>query len=183
MKSILLHACCGPCSIYPSGFLQENGYQPELYYFNPNIHPYQEFKRRLAALHDFAQVEKLPLIVDKNYDLEVFLRGALAEPELRCYYCYRIRMRKTAEYAKNNGYDSFSSTLLGSPYQRHEDIKKAAEEAAGLYGVKFSYFDFRDGFSICTKVSREREMYRQAYCGCIFSERDRYEKKRKENVQ
>ncbi len=182
MEKMLLHACCGPCSIYPSKFLRSQGRNFTLYHFNPNIHPYQEFKRRLATLRDFAEAEGLPLSVDKSYDLEGFLQRALAEPVSRCHYCYRARLDRAAEYAKEEGYSAFSTTLLGSPYQDHEEIKKAGLEAAERHNVEFAYFDWRDGFSECTAVSTARGMYRQPYCGCIFSERDRYEKKRRQHA-
>lgn len=176
---MLLHACCGPCSIYPSHHLREIEQAFALYFFNPNIHPHREFKKRLLTLREFCELEKLELIVDKSYPLEDFLRNALAEPKSRCYYCYKVRMLKTAEYAKEQGFTSFASTLLGSPYQQHEEIKKLAQEASDIFDIEFRYFDFRQGFAWGTQVSKDREMYRQGYCGCIFSERDRYEKKKK----
>jgi predicted adenine nucleotide alpha hydrolase (AANH) superfamily ATPase len=176
---LLLHACCAPCSIFPSGFLRGEKRDFALYFFNPNIQPYQEFKRRLAALREFAAADGLELVVDKSYPLEEFLASALCEPILRCHYCYRLRMRKTAEFAADNGYGAFSTTLLGSPYQRHDEIACFARAAAEEFGARFEYYDFRPGFCEGAQISRERLIYRQPYCGCVFSERDRYEKKRK----
>jgi predicted adenine nucleotide alpha hydrolase (AANH) superfamily ATPase len=176
---LLLHACCAPCSIFPAALLGGEKRDFALYFFNPNIQPYQEFKRRLATLQEFAGEGGLSLLVDQSYPLEEFLRQALQEPETRCNYCYRLRMRKTAEFAANNGYGAFSSTLLGSPYQRHGAVAEYARAAAAEFGVRFEYYDFRPGFRDGAKISRERQMYRQAYCGCVFSERDRYEKQSK----
>lgn len=180
MKKLLLHACCGPCSIYPSGVLREQGMDFTLYFFNPNIHPYQEFKKRLQTLREFCENVKLPLIEDKSYSLEDFLSNALKEPVSRCNYCYKLRMAKTAQFAAENGFDSFSTTLLGSIYQQHDDIKAFCEQLAQEYNIEFAYYDFRTGFFAGQKEAKSRDMYRQAYCGCIFSERDRYEKKKKE---
>jgi predicted adenine nucleotide alpha hydrolase (AANH) superfamily ATPase len=176
---LLLHACCAPCSIFPAAFLRDKARDFALYFFNPNIQPYQEFKRRLKTLVEFAEGGGVELAADQSYPLEDFLAGALAEDGGRCHYCYRLRMRKTAEFAANNGYEAFSTTLLGSPYQRHEDIAGLARAAAGEFGVSFEYYDFRPGFYEGAKISRDRMMYRQSYCGCVFSERDRYEKQRK----
>ena len=178
-EKLLLHACCGPCSIYPSQLLQEENVDFTLYFFNPNIHPYKEFKQRLKTIREFAEAEKIRLIVDKSYPLEDFLQNALNEPEKRCYYCYRVRMQQTARFAFENGYDAISTTLLGSPYQMHEAIKAACSDAAQKYGIRFDYYDFKSGFFKGAEISKDRGMYRQSYCGCIMSERDRYEKKAK----
>lgn len=110
------------------------------------------------------------------------MRGMLDEPGCRCIYCYRTRMRYAARYAKENGYDAFSTTLLVSPYQKHELIKKLAEEAAAEFDIPFYYEDFREGYQRGVDISLELELYRQPYCGCVFSERDRYEKKPKRKI-
>ena len=177
--NILLHTCCGPCSIFPAQRLAEEGHKFTLYYFNPNIHPYKEFKRRLSTLREYAEQKKYQLIVDKNYNLEECLRGMLDEPTVRCAYCYRIRLEQAAFFAKENGYDAFSTTLLVSPYQNHDLISQTAETVALKVGIPFYYEDFRVGYQEGVDISLGLEMYRQPYCGCVFSERDRYEKKPK----
>lgn len=179
VDKMLLHACCGPCSIYPVELLRGLDSEFSLFFFNPNIHPYQEFKRRLRTLREFCEEERLRLIVDKSYPLEDFLKCSLQEKVSRCHYCYKVRMFKVAQYAKENGFTSFSATLLGSPYQDHDYIKKIAQEAADIFEVRFEYFDFRSGFAKGAEISKAKDMYRQSYCGCIFSERDRYEKRKK----
>lgn len=176
---ILLHTCCGPCSIFPTMRLADEGHEFSLYYFNPNIHPYKEFKRRLNTLREYALLKKYTLIVDKNYPLEECVRGMLDEPTVRCAYCYRVRLEKTAIYAKENGFEAFSTSLLVSPYQKHDLIKLIAEEIAAKVGIPFYYEDYRNGYQEGVEVSKELEMYRQPYCGCVFSERDRYEKRPK----
>ena len=176
---LLLHACCGPCACYPAEKLLADGKAFDILYFNPNIHPYKEFKRRLNALRELCEKKRYKLIVDKSYPLEDCVRGMLAEPTIRCAYCYGVRMRYAARYAKENGYDAFSTTLLVSPYQKHELIIQMAEEAAKEFDIPFYYEDFRAGYQRGVDISLELELYRQPYCGCVFSERDRYEKKPK----
>lgn len=179
---MLLHVCCGPCSVYPVKYLQTEHPEYELtgYFYNPNIHPYKEFIRRLDTLQTFAEKIGLAnLIIDDSYTLEEFLQAALAAPGGRCTYCYELRMCQTARYAKEHGFDCFSTTLLVSPYQQHELIVAAAEKAAAAESVRFQYLDFRPGYQEGVTISRELEMYRQPYCGCVFSERDRYCKPRK----
>jgi predicted adenine nucleotide alpha hydrolase (AANH) superfamily ATPase len=181
--NILLHVCCGPCSIFPTKSLTEQGKTFTLYFFNPNIHPYKEFRRRLNTLREYCDFRHYQLIVDKSYPLEETLRGMLNEPVVRCAYCYRVRLEQAARYAREHGYDAFSSTLLVSPYQKHDLIRRTGEEMGKKYGIPFFYQDFRKGYQEGVAISLELEMYRQPYCGCIFSERDRYEpRKRKPAV-
>ena len=176
---LLLHACCGPCACYPTEKLTADGTAFDILYFNPNIHPYKEFKHRLNTLREFAEKEQYKLIVDKAYPLEECVRGMLDEPTMRCAYCYRTRLMYAAQYAKEHGYDAFSTTLLVSPYQKHELIKEIAGAAALKYDIPFYYEDFRVGYQRGVDISLELELYRQPYCGCVFSERDRYEKKKR----
>lgn len=176
---LLLHSCCGPCSCYPTQELTEKGVDFTLLYYNPNIHPYREFKHRLAALRELAEKKEYKLIIDKTYPLEECMQGMLSEPGIRCAFCYRMRMRYAAAYAAQHGYDVFSTTLLYSPYQKHELLKRTAEEAALEFGVTFFYQDWRPYYQAGVDISLELGLYRQPYCGCIFSERDRYMEVRK----
>lgn len=171
---ILVHICCGPCSIFPVARLREQGHELQGYFFNPNIHPYKEFCRRLDTLKEYAADIGLSLQVDKRYLLEDFLTRVIRSERLRCEECYELRLRETALQARLLGVDAFTTTLLVSPYQKHELIRNAGEAAAVETGVAFHYEDYRPGWQSGVTVSREREMYRQPYCGCIFSEKDRY---------
>ncbi|MDO4179361.1 MAG: epoxyqueuosine reductase QueH [Phascolarctobacterium sp.] len=171
---LLLHACCGPCACYPTEKLRADGKDFDILYYNPNIHPYKEFKQRLATLREFCTKKEVSLYVNKNYDLEKCVCGMMAEETIRCAYCYRMRLRYAAQFAKENGYDAFSTTLLVSIYQKHELIRKIAEEAAEEFGIPFYYEDFRMGYQRGVDISLEMGLYRQQYCGCVFSERDRY---------
>ena len=172
---LLLHACCGPCACYPTEKLSGEGTAFDILFFNPNIHPYKEFKHRLSTLREFCEKKQYNLIINKSYPLEECIRGMLAEPTVRCAFCYRQRLRYVAQFAKENGYDAFSTTLLVSPYQKHELIKKEAQAAAEEFGVPFYYEDYREGYQRGVDISLELGLYRQQYCGCVFSERDRYE--------
>lgn len=144
------------------------------YFFNPNIHPLTEFSKRLTTLENFAQVSLLPLIINKEYNLEAFLRGALDHGKDRCLFCYRTRLEKVFRKAVDDKFDAVTTTLLYSKYQRHDSIKEIGEELADIHRVPFLYRDFRVGWKEGIEDSKRFNMYRQQYCGCIFSERDRY---------
>lgn len=175
--NLLLHMCCGPCSCYPVKVLREHGIEPTGYFFNPNIHPYKEWDMRLKAAEEFAARSEMKIITDKHYLLRDFLRRALAAEQVengRCRMCYTWRLEETARYAAENGFDAFTSTLFYSIYQQHELMKETAEHFARVYGVKFYYEDFRPGWQEGIDMSVELGLYRQPYCGCIFSEEERY---------
>ena len=175
--NLLLHMCCGPCSCYPVKVLRGQGIEPTGYFFNPNIHPYKEWDMRLKAAEEFAARSEMKIITDKHYMLRDFLRRALAAEQVengRCRRCYTWRLEETARYAAENGFDAFTSTLFYSIYQQHELMKETAEHFAKVYGVKFHYEDFRPGWQEGIDMSVEMGLYRQPYCGCIFSEEERY---------
>ena len=175
--NLLLHMCCGPCSCYPVKVLREQGIEPTGYFFNPNIHPYKEWDMRLKAAEEFAARSEMKIITDKHYMLRDFLRRALAAEQVengRCRMCYTWRLEETARYAAENGFDAFTSTLFYSIYQQHELMKETAEHFAKVYGVKFHDEDFRPGWQEGIDMSVEMGLYRQPYCGCIFSEEERY---------
>ncbi len=175
--NLLLHMCCGPCSCYPVKVLREQGIEPIGYFFNPNIHPYKEWDMRLKAAEEFAARSEMKIITDKHYMLRDFLRRALAAEQVengRCRMCYTWRLEETARYAAENGFDAFTSTLFYSIYQQHELMRETAEHFAKVYGVKFHYEDFRPGWQEGIDMSVEMGLYRQPYCGCIFSEEERY---------
>ncbi len=143
------------------------------FWYNPNVQPYKEFEARLGAFREVCEAEGFPIIVDDTYDLERWLAGALAS-EPRCEHCYRDRLGRTAELAAEEGFDAFTTTLLASPYQDHELARRVGEDAARDAGVAFLYRDYRDHWKEARRRTFELEVYRQKYCGCIFSERDRY---------
>ena len=176
---VLLHMCCGPCSCYPVKKLRENGMEPVGYFFNPNIHPYKEWERRLLTAKEFADKVNMEIHVNEIYMLRDFLRKALAAeqvPNGRCQMCYTWRLEETARFAAEHGFEAFSSTLFYSIYQQHELMKETATFFSPKYGVPFYYEDFRLGWQEGIDISHELELYRQPYCGCIFSEEERYSK-------
>ncbi len=173
----LLHTCCAPCSIYCVDSLRRDGIEPVSYWFNPNIHPYTEYRSRKTTLEAYAQSIHLPLVIDNTYGLRSFVKAVIDDLEHRCFYCYQVRLEQTARYAAEHQFDSFSTTLLVSPYQKHEALIAAGEAAAQKYGVPFLYRDFRVGFREGQDKARELELYMQKYCGCIFSEEERYRSK------
>ena len=176
---LLLHMCCGPCSCYPVKRLREEGIEPTGYFFNPNIHPYKEWEHRLETAREFAAKSNMEIHTDENYQLREFLQKALpaeAEPNGRCRMCYTWRLEQTAKFAAEHGFDAFTSTLFYSIYQQHELMKETAAFFAEKYKIAFYYEDFRPGWQEGIDISKELELYRQPYCGCIFSEEERYSK-------
>ena len=168
---LLLHTCCAPCSVYCIDTLREEGIEPTVYWFNPNIHPYMEYKARRDTLKEYTKSIQVEAIFEEDYGLREFCKNVIGDLENRCQqYCYPVRLEQTAKYAKEHGYDSFSTTLLISPYQNHEALKVVGEQMAKKYGVNFVYRDFRVGFREGQAKARELGLYMQKYCGCIFSE-------------
>lgn len=143
-------------------------------FFNPNIHPYLEYRRRLDTLAAYAVQEGLNVIRDDAYPLEEFLRHVALNVEDRCRHCYMIRLSQTARIAAEDRFDAFTTTLLYSRYQKHDLIRTVAEDVARKEGIPFIYRDFREGWSEGVRVSKEIGMYRQPYCGCVYSEKERY---------
>jgi predicted adenine nucleotide alpha hydrolase (AANH) superfamily ATPase len=171
---ILLHVCCGPCSIYPLSVLQKEGHELRGYFFNTNIHPYTEFTKRLDTFRAYAGKIGLPIIIDEDYQLEEYLRNVAFREGERCRICYSMRLHQAAQIARKGKFDSFTTTLLVSPFQKHELIKEIGTAIGAEVGVPFYYVDFREGYKEGVIRSKEEGMYRQQYCGCIYSERDRY---------
>lgn len=176
---ILLHACCGPCSIYPVSHLRQEGHDLRAYFYNPNIHPYTEFRKRLETFSQFAEKENLPLIVDEEYQLEEFLRQAVFREGERCRVCYRMRLYRAAQVARKGNFDAYTTTLLVSPFQKHSLIKDIGTAIGEEMGVPFLYQDFRSGYKDAVRISKEAGMYRQQYCGCVYSEGERYYPRKK----
>lgn len=176
MTKTLLHTCCAPCSVSCVEQLRAEGIEPVSYWFNPNIHPYQEYKARRDTLIGYAKQINMELIVQENYGLREFTCAVAEDIDHRCGTCYEMRLDRAAEFAAENGFDSFTSTLFVSPYQQHERMAQIAEQAARKWGVSFLYRDFRPGFRSGQQQARELGLYMQKYCGCIFSEEERYAK-------
>lgn len=173
---VFLHVCCGPCTIYPLSTLREKGIEVTGHFFNPNIHPFKEFQRRLSTLQDYAFDCKFPLVLDTSYGLVDFVRKVAFNEAERCNICYHMRLEKTVSLAKEMGFNAFSTTLLYSKYQRHLHLISLCEKLSIKYNIPFYYQDFREGWQYGIDASKKLEMYRQPYCGCIYSEQERYDK-------
>ena len=176
MEKTLMHTCCAPCSVSCIQLLRSQDIEPVSFWYNPNIHPYQEYKARRDTLMAYAPAIGMELIVAEDYGLREFCRKVCDDIDHRCGKCYEMRLETTARYAAEHGYDSFTTTLLVSPYQQHQLIAETAQRMGERYGVAFLYRDFRPGFRDGQAQARELGFYMQKYCGCVFSEEERYQK-------
>ncbi len=173
MKPLLLHVCCGPCAAGSLPRLRGEGYEPQGYFLNPNIHPLTEFLARRDALREFAREERLPL-EEGGYGLVEFLQQVVGHESERCRRCYAMRLGRAAHRARERGIGSFSTTLLYSIHQDHDLIRETGQRLAGEAGVEFVYLDLRDGWRAGREAWRLTGRYCQKYCGCVYSEMERY---------
>lgn len=174
MAKILIHTCCAPCLIAPYTGLKQAGHQLAAFWFNPNIHPLLEYQKRRDALREFTGKEGIPLFEEDHYGLVGFLEQTLNNIDERCDYCYRTRLEATALRAVQEGYPAFTTTLLYSRFQKHDRIIAICEELAARHSLDFFYEDWRTLWQEGIRLSKAAGMYRQQYCGCIFSEEERY---------
>ena len=173
---LLLHICCAPCTIYPLQTLRDQGIEVHGYFYNPNIHPFREYQKRKNTLQDYSGICNLEMFYENRYDLELFLNQTRPWGPERCRACYEIRLQATARRAKTQGFEVFSTTLLYSRYQKHDWIREVGTRIGAHFEIPFHYQDFRPGWQEGIQKSGELGLYRQPYCGCIFSEKERYEK-------
>ncbi len=171
---ILLHICCAPCAIFPVRFLRDRDLEVMGFFYRHNIHPYTECLRRQQALQEYSQKIDLRVIYQEEYCPEIFLQNVVFREAERCRYCYHDRLKTTALLARRGKFDYFTSTLLYSKFQQHSLIREMGEAAGRAAGVPFYYHDFREGWKAGIEESRELKMYRQQYCGCIYSEKERF---------
>ena len=178
LPNILLHSCCAPCSSYILEYLSEH-FRITLFYYNPNIYPKEEFDKRLVAQEKIIShlKTKHPIaFVTGEYDTSRFYeiaKGLENEPEggLRCFACYELRMEEAAKIAKSKGFDYFATTLSISPLKNAQKINEIGEKLGEKYGIKHLPSDFkkRGGYLRSIQLTKEYELYRQNYCGCVFS--------------
>lgn len=172
---VLIHICCGPCAVYPLKVLREKGYEVMGLFCNPNIHPLQEYLRRARSAGRAAEAMETGLIrLDREYDPVKFLRSAVFREEQRCRLCYQVRLERTRNMALKGGFDFFTTTLLFSKRQKHELIKSTGQ-ALETGKTAFLYEDFRTGWREGRETALELDLYRQNYCGCIYSEFERFQ--------
>lgn len=182
MKHTLMHTCCAPCSIVCIDMLREDGIEPVSYWNNPNIHPWTEYRQRRDTLVSYTKSAGVKLILDGDYGIRPFTAAVAADPDHRCGYCYTVRLEAAAAYARAHGFDSFTTTLLVSPYQNRELLLATGAAMGEQYGVEFLPYDFRPRFREGQDRARELGLYMQKYCGCIYSEEDRYRAKHRKKL-
>lgn len=183
-ERILVHVCCASCSSYVLAYLQDR-YDVYAFFYNPNIHPEQEYLHRLGEMKSLCERLRIPLI-EGTYEPSIWWQVVypyrhLPEKSERCWECYRLRLEKTAEQAKEMGIRLFTSTLSVSPHKVYDRIVEAGETAARKRGLTFLAEDFKkkDGFTISVQRSRELHLTRQDYCGCSLSLEESLERKKK----
>jgi len=174
MKKLLIHSCCAHCAAYTVEYWRQQGYEVSSLWYNPNIHPYLEHEHRLEAMKSFASRTELTLIIAEGYDIIDYFRQVAGHEAERCQYCFRLRLAKTAETALETGCDAFTTTLLISPHQKHELIREIGNQLAEEKGIDFLYADLRKRYSDSRHLTKGLNLYRQQYCGCVYSEWERY---------
>ncbi|MCX8095067.1 MAG: epoxyqueuosine reductase QueH [Caldisericia bacterium] len=172
MEKLLIHTCCAPCSILVIENFKKN-YDLTLFFYNPNIHPYKEYLERLNAFKIFSKNQNINYIIGK-YEYKDYFINVTKNLNDRCLFCYQLRLNQTAIIAIELNIMNFTTTMLYSPYQKHESIKSIGEIIANNYKLNFIYFDLRDKYFDGVKLSKDYNLYRQKYCGCIFSEIERF---------
>ncbi|MEK7749995.1 MAG: epoxyqueuosine reductase QueH [Planctomycetota bacterium] len=172
--NLLLHICCACCLCAPLNELRKEGFRVTGLFYNPNIHPFLEFRRRLKALRVFQESDPIPVVYQEEYGIREYLKNVNYEGDDRCADCYALRLKFTADYAKRNGFDTFTSTMLFSVYQNHEQLKMISENLSREHEINFVYRDYRHLSECSQDIARKKMIYRQGYCGCIFSEYERY---------
>lgn len=176
VRRILVHVCCGPCAVIPLKSALKGSAEVCGFFHNPNIHPYSEFKKRLAAVKTLAKLFSVDMIYDETYAPMRFIKAVHgASPQkypakgIRCSYCYSSRLAATAKAAASRGFDAFTSSLLYSRHQKHDEIREIGEAEAQRHGVAFYYENFRRGWDEGIAESKAMGLYRHNYCGCIYS--------------
>jgi predicted adenine nucleotide alpha hydrolase (AANH) superfamily ATPase len=171
---ILLHICCAPCAITTVNTLRNKQFDVMGFFYKHNIHPFTECSKRQKTLQSYAEMIDLNVIYQEGYHLEHFLQQVAFRESNRCLYCYHDRLRTTALMAKRGKFDFFSTTLLYSKFQQHEVIQSIGQDVGQSVGIPFYYEDFRSGWKEGVETSKQLGLYRQQYCGCIYSEKERY---------
>jgi epoxyqueuosine reductase len=172
--NMLVHACCAHCTAYTIEHWRKEGHRVTALWYNPNIHPFTEHNLRLDAMKQLSQNMDFPLVVVEGYDFKEYFRRVAGHEDDRCRYCFELRLTRVAEKAKELGMDAFTSSVLISPHQKHELAREIGERAAAGVGVSFAYADLRKRYSDSRRLTKPMELYRQQYCGCIYSEVERY---------
>lgn len=190
VPSLLLHSCCAPCSSYVIEYLSEY-LKITVFYYNPNIYPQEEYNKRVIEEQKFISEfrTKNPVdFIEGDYDTESFYNIAKGHEDEkeggeRCFSCYELRLKKTAELAKSNKFDYFTTTLSISPYKNAQKLNEIGKKLEEIYGVRYLYSDFKkkNGYKRSIELSDIYGLYRQDYCGCIYSKLERQKEREKNN--
>ncbi len=173
-ERLLLHVCCAHCAIGAFEALNSEGFEVKGYFSNPNIHPLIEFRRRLKAVKVARDRLKLEIDCDEEYGLRRFLKAVAGKEDARCPVCYSLRFEAACEKAAKEGFDLVTTTLFSSPHQDHELIACVGTQEAAKHGVEFLVRDFRLQSEKAHEKAKAMKLYSQQYCGCIFSEYERF---------
>jgi len=174
INSVLVHCCCAHCAAYTVDYWRQQGYKVSILWYNPNIHPYMEHQRRLESVKSLTQEVNLPLIITEGYDVIDYFRQVVGHEPQRCQYCFRLRLLKTAEIAYQRGINTFTTSLLISPHQKHDLLREIGNKISKEKGIDFLYVDLRKRYSDSRHITKGLNLYRQQYCGCLYSEWERY---------
>ncbi|MGD9115651.1 MAG: epoxyqueuosine reductase QueH [Dehalococcoidia bacterium] len=174
MKRLLIHSCCAHCAAYTVEHWRQEGYEVSAFWYNPNIHPYTEHQKRLEAMQTLAGEMNVPLIDRGGYDVVEYFRRVAGHEDERCRHCFDLRLAQTAETAREMGFDAFTTTLLISPHQKHDLLKEIGEALGKETGTDFLYADLRKRYSDSRHITKPMDLHRQQYCGCLYSEWERY---------
>jgi len=174
MKSVLVHCCCAHCAAYTVNYWQQQGYQVSTFWYNPNIHPYSEHQNRLEAMESLSHEMNLPLLATEGYDMIEYFRRVVGHESERCQHCFRLRLSRTAEVARQKGFNAFTTTLLISPHQQHDLLRETGNKLAEETDIAFLYADLRKHYSDSRHLTKPLNLHRQQYCGCVYSEWERY---------
>jgi len=174
MKTLLVHVCCAHCAAYTINHWREQGYDVSGFWYNPNIHPYTEHEQRLKAMKTLSERLKFPLIISEGYEIIDYFRRVVGHEAERCRHCFQMRLSRTAEIAGQQNFSAFTTTLLISPHQKHELIREIGDSIAEETDIEFLYADLRKRYSDSRHITKPLDLYRQQYCGCVYSEWERY---------
>lgn len=175
-NDVLMHCCCGPCAEWPLYALREEGFEVTAYFFNPNIHPKAELDKRSESMVKMAEIHNLPLVIDDSYMEQAWRRMDQEKKSTHCSFCYKMRLERTARYARDHGFSAITTSLLVSPYQDREKIHEIAEKLCQEYGLKYINRAFHEHFREGQKMAKDDGLYCQKYCACIFSLNETAEK-------
>ena len=174
MKKLLVHVCCVHCAAYTVEHWRHQGYEVGGFWYNPNIHPFSEHQSRLESMKAYADKTDLPLLVADGYDMPEYFRRVAGRESERCRECFDLRLSRTVEVTLDKGFDAFTTTLLISPHQQHGTLLEVANRISEEKSVKFLYADLRKRYSDSRHITKPLDLYRQQYCGCLYSEWERY---------